>query len=29
MSYFDKFPLMAYDVKGDKNYKLLLIYSDE
>ena len=23
MSYFDKFPLMAYDVKGDKNYKLL------
>ena len=23
MSYFDKFPLMAYDVKGDENYKLL------
>ena len=23
MSYFDRFPLMAYDVKGDKNYKLL------
>jgi hypothetical protein len=23
MSYFNKFPLMAYDVKGDKNYKLL------
>ena len=23
MSYFDKFPLMAYDVKGNKNYKLL------
>ena len=23
MSYFDQFPLMAYDVKGDKNYKLL------
>ena len=23
MSYFNQFPLMAYDVKGDKNYKLL------
>ena len=23
MSYFRQFPLMAYDVKGDKNYKLL------
>ena len=23
MSYFDRFPLMAYDMKGDKNYKLL------
>ena len=23
MSYFSKFPLMVYDVKGDKNYKLL------
>jgi hypothetical protein len=23
MSYFNEFPLMAYDVKGDKNYKLL------
>jgi hypothetical protein len=23
MSYFDKFPLMAYDVKGNKNFKLL------
>ena len=23
MSYFSQFPLMAYDVKGDKNYKLL------
>jgi hypothetical protein len=23
MSYFSRFPLMAYDVKGDKNYKLL------
>ena len=24
MSYFDRFPLMAYDVKGDtNNYKLL------
>ena len=23
MAYFDRFPLMAYDVKGDKNYKLL------
>ena len=23
MSYFSKFPLMAYDVKGDENYKLL------
>jgi len=23
MSYFSKFPLMAYDMKGDQNYKLL------
>ena len=23
MAYFDRFPLMAYDVAGDKNYKLL------
>ena len=23
MSYFDRFPLMAYDMKGDNNYKLL------
>ncbi len=23
MSYFDKFPLMAYDMKGDQKYKLL------
>ena len=23
MSYFNYFPLMAYDVKGDKNYKLV------
>ena len=23
MSYFNRFPLMAYDVAGDKNYKLL------
>ena len=23
MSYFNEFPLMAYDMKGDKNYKLL------
>jgi len=23
MSYFNKFPLMAYDVKGNKDYKLL------
>ena len=23
MAYFSKFPLMAYDIKGDKNYKLL------
>ena len=23
MSYFSKFPLMAYDIKGDKKYKLL------
>jgi hypothetical protein len=23
MAYFDRFPLMAYDVKGNKNYKLL------
>ena len=23
MSYFDRFPLMAYDVKGNKDYKLL------
>ena len=23
MSYFSKFPLMTYDIKGDKNYKLL------
>ena len=23
MSYFSQFPLMAYDVKGDKSYKLL------
>ena len=23
MAYFDRFPLMAYDVKGDRNYKLL------
>ena len=23
MSYFNQFPLMAYDMKGDKNYKLL------
>ena len=23
MAYFDRFPMMAYDVKGDKNYKLL------
>ena len=23
MAYFNKFPLMAYDMKGDRNYKLL------
>ena len=23
MTYFNQFPLMAYDVKGDKNYKLV------
>ena len=23
MAYFDRFPLMAYDVAGNKNYKLL------
>jgi len=23
MAYFDRFPLMAYDIKGDENYKLL------
>ena len=23
MAYFDRFPMMAYDVKGDGNYKLL------
>jgi len=23
MSYFNKFPLMAYDVNGDKKYKLV------
>jgi len=23
MAYFDRFPLMAYDMKGDENYKLL------
>ena len=23
MAYFERFPLMAYDVKGNKNYKLL------
>ena len=23
MAYFDRFPLMAYDVAGDENYKLL------
>ena len=23
MAYFERFPLMAYDMKGDKNYKLL------
>jgi len=23
MSYFSKFPLMVYDIKGDENYKLL------
>jgi hypothetical protein len=23
MSYFNKFPLMVYDMKNDENYKLL------
>ena len=23
MSYFDKFPLMGYDIKGDGTYKLV------
>ena len=29
MAYFDRFPLMAYDVKGNEHTNYYLIYSDE